>query len=105
MAELEGAPLHIKLQQEPAGPVISLAGELDGSNVDKLQSSLDPVLEDRPECLTFDLSGLTFMDTSGIAFLVRTMRSAGTIRIVNPSVVVRRVVDLTGLSKTLGMQP
>jgi anti-anti-sigma factor len=52
-------------------PVIKLSGEIDMSNVDALRGTIDPVVEHGPERVDFDLSALEFMDSSGIALLLR----------------------------------
>ncbi len=67
-------------REDPAAPVISLAGELDLAGVDAAKSGMEPYLANRPARVTFDLEKLTFMDSSGIALLVeigqRRRRSA-----------------------------
>lgn len=106
MAPLEGqAPLSVELDEEGAGTVVRLAGELDISNVESLQAAIEPVLERRPERLDYDLSNLTFMDSSGIALMLRTAARVAAIRLIDPSDVVRRIVVATGLSDILHMEP
>jgi anti-anti-sigma factor len=106
MAELgDQAPLTIDLLVDDDGPVVKLAGELDLSNVDALRAAVDPIVAGRPERLAFELSGLSFMDTSGIAFLLRTNATVGPIKLVSPSQVVRRIIETTGLADVLTMEP
>lgn len=106
MAELgDEAPLSINVVAAADGAVVALIGELDLSNVDTLRAAVDSVLADRPERLAFELSGLSFMDSSGIAFLLRTNAKAGPIKLVNPSHVVRRIIETTGLADILAMEP
>jgi anti-anti-sigma regulatory factor len=41
------------------------------------------------------------MDSSGIAMLLRTVGGAGSVEVRNPSTVVRRIIECTGLSEIL----
>ena len=86
-------------------PVVSLRGELDFATAPTADASLAPVLADQPARLVFDLTGVTFLDSSGIAVLVRSAHHAGTVAIRNPSTVVRRVIECTGLEETLRIEP
>ena len=82
-------------------PVVKLSGEIDMSNVDSLRGAIDPVMEDGPARVDFDLSALEFMDSSGIALLLRVAAKTQTVRLLGPSPRVRRLVEATGLSDVL----
>ena len=82
-------------------PVIKLSGEIDMSNVDSLRGAIDPVVEVGPARVDFDLSALEFMDSSGIALLLRVAAKTQTVRLLQPSPLVRRLVEATGLSDVL----
>ena len=86
-------------------PVIRLAGEIDMSNVDALRVVIDPVIESGPERVDFDLAALEFMDSSGIALLLRVAAKARTVHVREPSAVVRRLIEATGLSDILPIDP
>ena len=51
----------------------------------------------------FELSGLTFMDSSGIGLLLTIAAQVDEVEVRNPSVTVRRVIELSGLASTLRM--
>jgi anti-sigma B factor antagonist len=85
--------------------VIRLAGEIDMSNVDSLRDVIEPVLEDAPARVDFDLSDLAFMDSSGIALLLRVAAKTGSVYLRNPSALLRRMVEATGLSEILVIVP
>jgi anti-sigma B factor antagonist len=108
MAAVEGdgaAQVTIQTTADPAGvPIVVLSGELDSSNVDTLNARLEPITAERPDRLIFDLSGLRFMDSAGIAVLVGTARTVKSVRLRNPSEVVRRVVEVTGLTELLPIE-
>lgn len=83
--------------------VLSLTGELDLATVDTLSSALQEAVGHKPRVLIFDLAGLTFMDSSGIAMLLAAIPMVDSVQVRNPSGIVRRVIELSGLAQTLGM--
>lgn len=86
---------------EAGVPTIKLSGEIDMSNVDSLRRLIEPVVARAPERVIFDLSSLTFMDSSGIALLLQVSAKAGAVRLRAPSALVRRMIDATGLTDVL----
>jgi anti-anti-sigma factor len=86
-------------------PVLSLTGELDLSNINRLRPELKMVTAMKPALLTIDLNGLSFMDSSGIALLVEAAQDVGSLEIQNPSVLIRRVLEATGVSQILHCKP
>jgi anti-sigma B factor antagonist len=85
--------------------IVKLSGEIDMSNVDSLRGVIEPVLENAHERVDFDLRDLSFMDSSGIALLLRVAAKTGTVRLQGPSALVRRMVEATGLSDVLRIEP
>jgi anti-sigma B factor antagonist len=85
-------------------PVIRLAGEIDMSNVDALRVVIEPVMESAPERIDFDLGALEFMDSSGIALLLRVAAKTRTVRVREPSEVMRRLIEATGLTEILPIE-
>jgi len=97
----EGAG-SVDITLDEAGvPTIKLSGEVDMSNVDALRRLIEPVVARAPERVIFDLASLTFMDSSGIALLLQVSAKTGTVRLRDPSALVRRMLDATGLSDVL----
>jgi anti-anti-sigma factor len=90
------------------GPVavVRLAGELDLSGVGDLESRLAPVVT-APEVreVVFDLAELAFIDSSGLAVLVKTAGSGKPVRLRRPSPLVREVISVTGLHGVLPEEP
>ncbi|MGO9872519.1 MAG: STAS domain-containing protein [Acidimicrobiia bacterium] len=85
--------------------VIKLSGEIDMSNVDSLRAAIEPVLDRAPSRVDFDLSELDFMDSSGIALLLRVAAKSETVHLRGPSALVRRMIEATGLSDVLLIEP
>jgi anti-anti-sigma factor len=82
-------------------PIITLTGEIDVSNVDSLRATIEPAVETAPERVVFDLTALDFMDSSGIALLLQAATRAGSVHLRQPSAIVRRIIEITGLSDVL----
>jgi anti-anti-sigma factor len=107
MAELSpGTELSIEIAVSADGVgVISVAGELDSSNADTLGDAVAALVADRRERLVFDLAGLRFMDSAGIAVLIVAAADVEVIELRNLSPIVRRVVEATGLTTIFQVQP
>lgn len=59
---------------DPAN-VLPLEGEIDLHVSPRLENSLNSILKKRPDHVVVDLSGVTFIDSSGMAVLIRVMQS------------------------------
>ncbi|GAC1363535.1 MAG: STAS domain-containing protein [Actinomycetota bacterium] len=68
--------LHVHVASGPDHGVITLTGELDGSSAAALQAALAEFEANPPGILRVDLSGLTFMDSSGLRLLLEAHRLA-----------------------------
>jgi anti-anti-sigma factor len=105
MAELGSqTPAELTIERsldEDGAPVLALGGELDISNAPALRGALASVTEEKPSRLTFDLKELRFMDSAGVAVLITAAREVDDVHLRDPSPIVRRVIELTGLSGVL----
>lgn len=86
-----------------AGPVarVRLAGELDVSSVEVVRPVITSLLAGEPEQVVFDLGGLEFTDSSGIALLLVVANAVERVELRNVSPIVRQVVEKTGLGEVL----
>ena len=84
-------------------PIIKLTGEIDLSNADSVRAAIEPTVSSAPERIVFDLSGLDFLDSSGIALLLYVAAKSGSVQVRNPSEIVRRIIEVTGLADVLQM--
>ena len=93
------------LSQHPHAAVVALTGELDAHTVGRLRSLLAEQLLAGPGNLVIDLSGLTFIDSAGLAALIaadKGVRRAGTRMVLAaPGAPVSKVLRLTGLDALL----
>lgn len=100
------APLTVTVEDEAACTVVRLVGELDLSGIPLVEARLAPILarSDLDE-IVFDLAELGFIDSSGLAVLVKTAGSGKRVRLRRPSPLVREVVAITGLESVLPVEP
>jgi anti-anti-sigma factor len=85
---------------------VAVVGELDAFSAPELRASIDQVTGDDVD---LDLEGVSFIDSSGLATVVEAhqrLEAAGRrLVIVGRSEVVRRLLDLSGLSSRLHLEP
>lgn len=84
---------------------ITLSGELDITNVDRLAAGVAPALERGPESLLVDVGDLRFADSSAIALWVQWATTVPDIQLRDVPPLLRRVVESMGLSGTLKVAP
>jgi anti-sigma B factor antagonist len=80
--------------------VVSVTGEVDLSTSAPLREALDQAVAEGPNVVV-DLSGVTFLDSTGLGDLVRARESAlsrgGELHLVLTQPRIRRVLEITGL--------
>jgi len=96
--------MDVKTTTEQAVTTVYLAGELDHHRAAPLREHVDSVIRERcPETLVLDFSGIGFMDSSGIGFVMgryRLMQSMGGRLIVRgASPRLEKVMRLAGLER------
>ncbi|HLI38932.1 MAG TPA: STAS domain-containing protein [Streptosporangiaceae bacterium] len=81
--------------------VVELRGELDLSSAPGLRERLLAILTEQSVSLIIDLSGLQFMDSTGLTVLLSTERRAkllgGALVLAAPQKIVAKVLRVTGL--------
>jgi len=85
-------------------------GDLDIAAVPQLEREVRDVIERyRPRTLVVDLSGVSFLDCSGVGLLVRAHKRlcacGGRLEVTNPGDLPRRVLALTGADNLLAVVP
>lgn len=84
--------------------IAHLTGEIDHHCAKEIRSDIDLAIDmHKPEKLTLDFTGVTFMDSSGIGLVMgryKTMKTlGGRVVIENPSVQIKKVMRLAGLDR------
>lgn len=101
----------VQLTQEPGSggtARLVVSGEIDMSNAPQVRDAgIAAVTADDVRELTVDLSGVTFLDSTGLGALV-AVRTAGSdlsrvVRITDASPRVRQVIQVCGLSAEFGL--
>ncbi len=91
----------VTIRNVPDVHVVALFGELDAATSDGLA---DAIVGAAGSTVVVDLSGLTFMDSSGIGALVVAKKrivanGLGQLVLTRPGAAVSRVLDIVGLSQ------
>ena len=80
---------------------VTVVGEVDTFTAPVLRSALDTQLEQSPNELVIDLSGVQFLGSAGLAVLVETQKSARSrdvgLRLIAATRAVTRPLEVTGL--------
>lgn len=84
---------------------VSIAGELDITNVDGLATAVGHALERGSSRLIVDVSALRFADSSAIAVWVQWATAVPEIELRGASPFLRKVVESMGLTETLNLTP
>lgn len=86
---------------------LMLRGELDLSTVQKVEDELEAVEGGEDKLVVLDLSGLTFLDSTGLRLMVtadqRAQKDGRRLVIVKGPETVQRVFSITKLDETLEM--
>ena len=95
--------MPIEFMYDKNGLTAAISGEIDHHAAAEMRIMTDGELERAmPRTLTFDMRGVTFMDSSGVGLILgraRTMtRWGGRIRITAPSGRVEKMLKLSGLA-------
>ncbi len=104
-AALQPPPFSCLSVSDGARTIIASQGELDISTCELLQTRIDEAIAARARSLVLDLSGLTFVDSSGLHCLLstssRARRDGIELEIVPPGAGVMRIFELTATAAVL----
>jgi anti-sigma B factor antagonist len=95
---------------EPDGgaPVVVLSGELDMATSEAAAACLAALVETAGD-IVVDLSGLQFIDSTGLSALLTACRESEdrgrTLTLRRPARTVRRVLTMTGLDRVFRIEP
>ena len=90
--------------------VISVRGELDLNTAPELEGPLEEVLADPAAQVLLDLSGCEFIDSTGVALVVRSWQrhdaaagngGGGRLVLCCPSAQVKRLLEITGVGQAI----
>jgi anti-sigma B factor antagonist len=107
MAEVGDGPRgRIEVREnEPGSFTVILSGELDIQSVAHLHDAVDDLMARSVMRLDFDLADVAFMDSSGLALLLRLTNQFGPADVSGAKKLIRRVIEVSGLTEVLKLQP
>ena len=96
--------MNIRTSFDNGRLTIFLSGELDHHEAKNAINEIDELLDEfMPRDCALDMSGLTFMDSSGIAIIIKLSRKmknlGGRAWIENPAEQAQRVIDASGIDR------
>ena len=97
--------LDVEVAHEGATTTVAVRGEIDLLTTVRLNRELETVAEAAPEWLRIDLSQVSYMDTTGVAVLLKARRRAleagcrFTVKAASPTI--QRLLEITGLAALL----
>jgi anti-anti-sigma factor len=105
LSDLLPMGLRIVVSQQEATTMVALHGEWDLAEQERIRHAIRNVLRRQPDRVVLDLSGLTFMDSSGLHVVLELARRAARLKIdlvVLPGPrAVRRLFELCELPATI----
>ena len=102
----QDATLSVQIEEAPNGvSIVVLTGELDVATISKVEGPLLEQVQQRPAVL-IDLSGLNFIDSSGIGALIQAKRIGNGASIgvlIAPGSQVERVFGIAAVGEALAL--
>jgi anti-sigma B factor antagonist len=103
------SPFDVTITEQGDAVRVALSGELDISSAPRLQDDLARVEADGPATIVLDLSGLDFMDSTGLRLLIGAdsrARDAGRrLVLIQGNEMIQRVLRVTRLDERLEIVP
>jgi anti-anti-sigma factor len=101
--------VEVTVEHEADVTVVAVVGSLEAASAPELGKRLDNLLGEGVQQFVIDLSGLRFMDSSGIAVLVRTFKRVGVghgdVRLAAPRAPVQKIIRLVRLDRVFDTYP
>ena len=97
--------MEVRTVHDGEASTVIVTGEIDLSTSTRVNRELDDALDLGPSRLRLDLSGVSFMDTSGVAVLLKARRRAlerdCRFSVSSSSPTITRLLEVTGLTELL----
>ena len=96
---------QVEVGKDRTAATVTVTGDLDLASVDRLETARATALASNPSSLLIDLSGVRFVDSSGLKFLIETDRLSRTggwrLQLLRPADSAMRVFVVTGADRHL----
>ena len=101
---------HVSVSEDADGVLVSVRGELDTYTAPRLRERLDDVIEQNGHvALRLELSGMSFVDSSGLAVLVDALKKmrqqGGALSLHSPTPATTKVLEISGLDRIFEIEP
>lgn len=94
--------MDIQINAENEQTTVFLTGEIDAFTVPKIKESVSPILHDFNDKIVFDLSEVSYMDSTGLGMFVGFFKlvkeNEGEFVLTGLSPRLKRLFDITGLA-------
>ena len=103
----EPPDLEVTIARVDDAVTVTVKGEIDLATSTRLNRDLDGALDQEPvpARLRIDLSQVNFMDTSGVAVMLKARRRAleagARFSVISPSPAIKRLLEITGLASLM----
>ena len=107
--QIKSKNCRVDICKEKAMLTVRLSGEIDHHSAVAVRSEIDGMIAElHPERLSLDLSGIDFMDSSGIGLIMgryaRMKAVGGELVILKPNSRVRRIFEMAGLERIVRIE-
>ena len=101
-----GTPASLAFSSGEEGTlVVRIAGELDLAGTESLEREIGELMQQSAEHVVVDLTQLEFIDSSGVAILLRLANHVGPLDLIGSNRRVQQVVRALGLTDRLRIVP
>ena len=96
--------MKVVIRSEKGMAIAVLKGEIDHHSAKSAREQLDSfIINMQPDVLAMDMSGITFMDSSGIGLIMGRQKlmkeCGGSLEVRGPQSGIRRVLKLAGIER------
>lgn len=97
--------MDITTSESPVGTVVAVTGELDVFTAPVLEQELQACIESGKADIVVDLTGVDFLDSTGLGVMVKALKWAreagGGLRVVATEERITKVFTITGLDEVM----
>lgn len=97
--------LQLGSYEYESATVVHVAGELDALSAPELDEYMEIIAAQEPSVVVLDLSGVDFMDSSGLGMCIKSRKrvrdAGGDMLLVVTTPRVMRVLEITGLNQSI----
>lgn len=93
--------IELKVDRQGANATVGVSGDIDLTSAPRLDDEVTGLIEDSVNSLTIELTGVSFMDSTGLRVLLKASKllesAGGALVLRGPSAAVRRLLEVSGL--------